>query len=184
MSFGTLQGLPGLLLCQTTSNEFWPDLAGETSRPTPRFSPPGSRHSSASRLRNNQGQMIRLGTLARRGAGTPADPVSLMRYKHVRCPTALTGKHFTGHKFRGQGVALMQKLAGQGNCRARWRLPGNRADLPANSRRGNTAIYVFALAVVVSSSWCWRAQYESWSAAAWRSSWVVPMWPASARSSV
>ena len=62
--FNTLAGLPGLLLRQQLQR-VRPDLAGE--RPgRPALPRPRRTTSASSRCRNNQGQMVRLGTLLRR----------------------------------------------------------------------------------------------------------------------
>jgi multidrug efflux pump subunit AcrB len=107
-------------------------------------------------VRNNQGQMIRLGTVL--DVRNTSGPVSLMRY-NMYAATALSGNTSPGTS-SGQGVALMQKIAGQ-------ELPRSMASAWTELtflqlEAGNTAIYVFALAVVFVFL-VLAAQYESWS---------------------
>jgi hydrophobe/amphiphile efflux-1 (HAE1) family protein len=107
-------------------------------------------------VRNNQGQMIRLGTLL--SVRNTSGPVSVMRY-NMYSATAVTGNTSPGTS-SGQGVALMQEIAGQ-------ELPRSMAfdwtELTfLQLQAGNTAIYVFALAVVFVFL-VLAAQYESWS---------------------
>src|SRR5260370_14543178 len=94
-------------------------------------------------VRNNQAQMIRLGTVLR--PRNTIGPGSVMRY-NMYSATALTGDTSPGTS-SGQGVALMQEIAGQ-------ELPRSMAldwtELTyLQLQAGNTAIYVFALAVGV-----------------------------------
>jgi hydrophobe/amphiphile efflux-1 (HAE1) family protein len=107
-------------------------------------------------VRNNQGQMIRLGTLL--DVRDVSGPVSVMRY-NMYSATAVTGDTSQGTS-SGQAVALMQEIAGQ-------ELPRSMAfdwtELTyLQLQAGNTAIYVFALAVVFVFL-VLAAQYESWS---------------------
>jgi hydrophobe/amphiphile efflux-1 (HAE1) family protein len=107
-------------------------------------------------VRNNQGQNVRLGTVL--DVRDTSGPVSLMRY-NMYAATALTGNTSPGTS-SGQGVALMQKIAGQ-------ELPSSMASAWTELtflqlEAGNTAIYVFALAVVFVFL-VLAAQYESWS---------------------
>src|SRR5437660_721244 len=106
-------------------------------------------------VRNNQGQMIRLATVLE--VRNTSGPVSVMRY-NMYSATAVTGNTSPGTS-SGQGVALMQELAGQ-------ELPRSMAydwtELTyLQLQAGNTAIYVFALAVVFVFL-VLAAQYESW----------------------
>jgi hydrophobe/amphiphile efflux-1 (HAE1) family protein len=107
-------------------------------------------------VRNNRGQMIRLGTVL--DVRNTSGPVSVMRY-NMYSATAITGDTSPGTS-SGQGVALMQEIAGQ-------ELPRSMAfdwtELTyLQLEAGNTAIYVFALAVVFVFL-VLAAQYESWS---------------------
>jgi hydrophobe/amphiphile efflux-1 (HAE1) family protein len=107
-------------------------------------------------VRNNQGQMIRLGTVL--DVRDVSGPVSVMRY-NMYSATAVTGNAAPGTS-SGQAVALMQTLAGH-------ELPRSMAfdwtELTyLQLQAGNTAIYVFALAVVFVFL-VLAAQYESWS---------------------
>jgi hydrophobe/amphiphile efflux-1 (HAE1) family protein len=107
-------------------------------------------------VRNNQGQMVRLGTVL--NVRDTNGPVSLMRY-NMYSATAVTGNTSPGTS-SGQGIALMKELAGQ-------ELPRSMAvdwtELTfLQLQAGNTAIYVFALAVVFVFL-VLAAQYESWS---------------------
>ncbi len=106
-------------------------------------------------VRNNQGQMVRLGTVLK--VGNTTGPVSLMRY-NMYSATAITGNTSPGTS-SGQGVALMKQLAGQElprSMRSDW------TELTfLQLQAGNTAVYVFALAVVFVFL-VLAAQYESW----------------------
>src|SRR5438128_11918807 len=91
---------------------------------------------------NSQGQMIRLGTVL--SVRDTSGPVSVMRY-NMYSATAVTGNTSPGTS-SGQGVALVKELAGQ-------ELPRSMAfdwtELTfLQLQAGNTAIFVFALAVV------------------------------------
>ena len=106
-------------------------------------------------VRNNQGQMVRLGTVLK--VGNTTGPVSLMRY-NMYSATAITGNTSPGTS-SGQGVALVKQLAGQElprSMRSDW------TELTyLQLQAGNTAIYVFVLAVVFVFL-VLAAQYESW----------------------
>jgi hydrophobe/amphiphile efflux-1 (HAE1) family protein len=107
-------------------------------------------------VRNNQGQMIRLGTVL--SVRNTSGPVSVMRY-NMYTATAVTGNTGPGTS-SGQGVTLMQEIANQ-------ELPRSMAfdwtELTfLQLQAGNTAIYIFALAVVFVFL-VLAAQYESWS---------------------
>jgi hydrophobe/amphiphile efflux-1 (HAE1) family protein len=106
-------------------------------------------------VRNNQGQMVRLGTLL-----APRDtsgPVSLMRY-NMYSATAIIGNTSPGTS-SGQGVTLMKDLAAEELPRS---MASDWTELTfLQLQAGNTAIYVFALAVVFVFL-VLAAQYESW----------------------
>ncbi|MES2790038.1 MAG: efflux RND transporter permease subunit, partial [Planctomycetota bacterium] len=107
-------------------------------------------------VRNNQGQMIKLGTLM--DVRDTSGPVMVMRY-NLYSATAVTGDT-TPDISSGQAIDLMQQIAGQ-------QLPQSMAydwtELTyLQLQAGNTAIYVFALAVVFVFL-VLAAQYESWS---------------------
>src|SRR5437660_5793107 len=107
-------------------------------------------------VRNNQGQMIRLGTVL--SVRNTSGPVSVMRY-NMYSATAVTGNTSPGTS-SGQGVGLMQELAGQELPRS---MGFDWTELTfLQLQAGNTAIYVFALAVVFVFL-VLAAQYESWS---------------------
>jgi multidrug efflux pump len=107
-------------------------------------------------VRSQQGQMIRLGTLL--SARNTSGPVSVMQY-NMYSATAIIG-NTTPDTSSGQAIALMQEIAG--------------AELPRSMafdwteltylqlQAGNTAMYVFVLAVVLVFL-VLAAQYESWS---------------------
>jgi hydrophobe/amphiphile efflux-1 (HAE1) family protein len=106
-------------------------------------------------VRNNNGQMIRLATVL--DVRNTSGPVSVMRY-NMYSATAITGNTSPGTS-SGEGVTLMQEIAGQ-------ELPQSMAydwtELTyLQLEAGNTAIYVFALAVVFVFL-VLAAQYESW----------------------
>jgi hydrophobe/amphiphile efflux-1 (HAE1) family protein len=106
-------------------------------------------------VRNNQGQMVRLGTVL--SVRDTSGPVSLMRY-NMYSAAAITGNTTPGTS-SGQGIALMKDLA-------REELPRSMASdwtelTFLQLEAGNTAIYVFALAVVFVFL-VLAAQYESW----------------------
>jgi multidrug efflux pump len=107
-------------------------------------------------VRNVQGKMVRLGTLmAVRQTG---GPVSVMRY-NLYSATAITGNPAPGTS-SGEAIALMQTIAAR-------ELPRQMAydwtELTyLQLQAGNTALFVFALAVVFVFL-VLAAQYESWS---------------------
>ncbi len=106
-------------------------------------------------VRNNQGQMVRLGTLL--AARNTSGPVSLMRY-NMYSATAIIGDTSPGTS-SGQGAALMKDLAKQELPRS---MASDWTELTfLQLQAGNTAIYVFALAVVFVFL-VLAAQYESW----------------------
>jgi multidrug efflux pump len=106
-------------------------------------------------VRNNQGQMVRLGTLLT--ARDTSGPVSLMRY-NMYSATAIIGNTSPGTS-SGQGVALMKDLAAEELPRS---MASDWTELTfLQLQAGNTAIYVFALAVVFVFL-VLAAQYESW----------------------
>jgi hydrophobe/amphiphile efflux-1 (HAE1) family protein len=106
-------------------------------------------------VRNNQGQMIRLGTLL--DIRDTSGPVMVMRY-NMYSATAVTGNTAPGTS-SGQGVELMQELASQELPRS---MASDWTELTyLQLQAGNTAIYVFALAVVFVFL-VLAAQYESW----------------------
>ncbi|MGA2799702.1 MAG: efflux RND transporter permease subunit, partial [Thermoguttaceae bacterium] len=107
-------------------------------------------------VRNNQGQMIRLGTLM--DVRDISGPVMVMRY-NMYFATAITGNTAPGIS-SGEGIDLMQDIAGK-------ELPRSMAydwtELTyLQLQAGNVAIYVFALAVIFVFL-VLAAQYESWS---------------------
>ncbi len=107
-------------------------------------------------VRNNQGQMIRLGTIM--DVRDISGPVMVMRY-NMYFATAITGNTAPGIS-SGEGINLMQEIAGK-------ELPRSMAydwtELTyLQLQAGNVAIYVFALAVVFVFL-VLAAQYESWS---------------------
>jgi hydrophobe/amphiphile efflux-1 (HAE1) family protein len=106
-------------------------------------------------VRNNQGQMVRLGTLL--AARNTSGPVSLMRY-NMYSATAIIGDTSPGTS-SGQGAALMKELAKEELPRS---MASDWTELTyLQLQAGNTAIYVFALAVVFVFL-VLAAQYESW----------------------
>ncbi len=106
-------------------------------------------------VRNNLGQMVRLGTVLR--VRDTRGPVSLMRY-NMYSATAITGNTSAGTS-SGQGIALMKELAGQELPRS---MGSDWTELTfLQLQAGNMAIYVFALAVVFVFL-VLAAQYESW----------------------
>jgi multidrug efflux pump subunit AcrB len=107
-------------------------------------------------VRSQQGQMVRLGTLL--SAHNTSGPVSVMRY-NMYSGTAVIGNTAPGTS-SGQAIALMQEIAG-------GELPRSMAfdwtELTyLQLQAGNTAMYVFGLAVVLVFL-VLAAQYESWS---------------------
>ncbi len=106
-------------------------------------------------VRNNQGQMIRLGTIM--DVRNTSGPVMVKRY-NMYSAAAITGNPAPGTS-SGQAIALMQKIA-------REELPRSMAydwtELAyMQLQAGNTAMSVFGLAVVFVFL-VLAAQYESW----------------------
>ncbi|MGA2059647.1 MAG: efflux RND transporter permease subunit [Thermoguttaceae bacterium] len=107
-------------------------------------------------VRNNQGQMIRLGTLM--DVRDTSGPVMVMRY-NMYFATAITGNTAPGIS-SGEGIDLMQEIAGKELLRS---MAYDWTELTyLQLQAGNVAIYVFALAVVFVFL-VLAAQYESWS---------------------
>jgi multidrug efflux pump subunit AcrB len=107
-------------------------------------------------LRNNQGQMIRLGTLME--VRDTSGPVMVMRY-NMYTATAVTGNSAAGIS-SGQAIGLMQEIADKQLLRS---MAYDWTELTyLQLQAGNVAIYVFALAVVFVFL-VLAAQYESWS---------------------
>jgi multidrug efflux pump len=107
-------------------------------------------------VRNNQGEMIRLGTLL--DVQDKTGPVMESRY-NLYASATITGSSAPGTS-SGQAIALMQKLADE-------ELPHSMApewtELTfLQLQAGNTALFVFGLAVVFVFL-VLAAQYESWS---------------------
>jgi multidrug efflux pump len=106
-------------------------------------------------VRNNQGQMLRLGTVL--SVRHISGPVMVMRY-NMYSSTAITGNTAPGTS-SGQAIALMHELGASEmprSMRADW------TELTSlQLQAGNTALYVFALAVVFVFL-VLAAQYESW----------------------
>jgi multidrug efflux pump len=107
-------------------------------------------------VRNNQGQMVRLGTLL--SIRDTTGPVALMRY-NLYSAAAVTGNPAPGAS-SGQAIAQLQEVANQ-------TLPESMASdwtelTYLQLQAGNQAIAVFALAVVFVFL-VLAAQYESWS---------------------
>ena len=106
-------------------------------------------------VRNNQGQMVRLGTVL--SVRNTSGPVLLMRY-NMYSSAAITGNTTPGTS-SGQGIALMHDLAREELPRS---MGSDWTELTyLQLEAGNTAIYVFALAVVFVFL-VLAAQYESW----------------------
>jgi multidrug efflux pump len=106
-------------------------------------------------VRNNQGQMIRLGTVL--DVRDTSGPVMVMRY-NMYSAAAITGDAAPGTS-SGEAVALMEQVA-------RKQLPQSMAlewtDLAyLQLQAGNTAMWFFALAVIFVFL-VLAAQYESW----------------------
>jgi hydrophobe/amphiphile efflux-1 (HAE1) family protein len=106
-------------------------------------------------VRNNQGQMVELGTLLT--VRSTSGPVQVMNY-NLYGAAAITGNTAPGTS-SSQAVALLERIA-------RQKLPRSMAfdwtELTyLQNQAGNTAIYVFALAVVFVFL-VLAAQYESW----------------------
>ena len=106
-------------------------------------------------VRNNQGQMLRLGTLL--SVRDISGPVMVLRY-NMYSSTAITGNTAPGIS-SGQAIALMGELCAREmprSMRSEW------TELTfLQLQAGNTALYVFALAMVFVFL-VLAAQYESW----------------------
>ncbi|HEY1379485.1 MAG TPA: efflux RND transporter permease subunit, partial [Gemmataceae bacterium] len=106
-------------------------------------------------VRNNQGQMIRLGTLL--DVRDTSGPVMVMRY-NLYTAAAVTGDAAPGTS-SGAAVDLMQEVANQAMPRAMASEWTELAYLQLQA--GNTATYFFGLSVVFVFL-VLAAQYESW----------------------
>ena len=107
-------------------------------------------------VRNNQGQMIRLGTVL--DVRDTAGPVMEMRY-NMYSATAITGNTAPGTS-SGQAIKIMQDIASNELPRA---MAVDWTELTyLQLQAGNVAIYAFALGVVFVFL-VLAAQYESWS---------------------
>jgi hydrophobe/amphiphile efflux-1 (HAE1) family protein len=106
-------------------------------------------------VRNNQGQMLRLGTVL--SVRHTSGPVMVMRY-NMYSSSAINGNTAPGTS-SGQAIALMHELGASEmprSMRSDW------TELTyLQLQAGNTALYVFALAVVFVFL-VLAAQYESW----------------------
>ncbi len=106
-------------------------------------------------VRNNQGQMLRLGTVL--SVRDISGPVMVMRY-NMYSSAAITGNTAPGAS-SGQAIALMGELCASEmprSMRSEW------TELTfLQLQAGNSALYVFALAVVFVFL-VLAAQYESW----------------------
>ena len=109
-------------------------------------------------VRNNQGQMIRLGTLM--DVRDTSGPVSVMRY-NLYSAAAITGDAAAGTS-SGQAVDLAQTIAND-ELKHSHSMVTEWTDLAfLQLEAGNSAMYFFALAVVFVFL-VLAAQYESWS---------------------
>jgi len=107
-------------------------------------------------VRNNQGQMIKLGTLME--VRSTSGPAMVMRY-NMYSATTITGDT-TPEISSGQAIDVMQKIADRELPRS---MASDWTELTyLQLQAGNVAIYVFALAVVFVFL-VLAAQYESWS---------------------
>ena len=107
-------------------------------------------------VRNNQGQMVRLATVL--SVRHTSGPVLILRY-NMYAAAALTGNVAPGTS-TGQAVPLMESIAGRELPRSMGYEWTELAYM--QNQAGNTAMYVFALAVVFVFL-VLAAQYESWS---------------------
>ena len=108
------------------------------------------------KVRNNRGEMIRLGTLLE--LRSVSGPVMVMRY-NMYSATAITGNTAPGTS-SGQAIALMQEIASQELPRA---MATDWTELAyMQNQAGQAAIFIFALAVAFVFQ-VLAAQYESWS---------------------
>jgi len=106
-------------------------------------------------VKNNQGQMVQLGTMM--DVRDTSGPVMVMRY-NMYSAAAVTGDAEPGTS-SGQAVALMQQIANEEMPRS---MASEWTDLAyLQLQAGNTAMYVFALAVMFVFL-VLAAQYESW----------------------
>jgi multidrug efflux pump subunit AcrB len=107
-------------------------------------------------VRNNQGKMVRLGTLL--DVSDTMGPVLVMRY-NMYSATAITGKAAPGTS-SGEAIDMMQKIAKKELPRA---MAYDWTELTyLQLQAGNTAMFVFFLAVMFVFL-VLAAQYESWS---------------------
>jgi len=107
-------------------------------------------------VRNNQGQMILLGTLL--SVRDTSGPVMVLRY-NMYSAAAITGNTAPGIS-SGQAVSMMEEIA---NSELPSQMAYDWTELTyMQLQAGNTALYVFALAVVFVFL-VLAAQYESWS---------------------
>ena len=107
-------------------------------------------------VRNNQGQMIKLGTLM--DVRSTSGPAMVMRY-NMYSAAAITGDT-SSEISSGQAIDVMQKIADREMPRS---MAYDWTELTyLQLQAGNVAIYVFALAVVFVFL-VLAAQYESWS---------------------
>ncbi|MGZ3301660.1 MAG: efflux RND transporter permease subunit, partial [Isosphaeraceae bacterium] len=108
------------------------------------------------KVRNNRGEMVRLGTLLE--LRSISGPVMVMRY-NMYSATAITGNTAPGTS-SGQAIALMQEIAAQELPRA---MATDWTELAyMQNQAGQAAIFIFALAVAFVFL-VLAAQYESWS---------------------
>jgi multidrug efflux pump subunit AcrB len=110
-------------------------------------------------VRNNQGQMVRLGTFME--VKDSSGPVMVMRY-NLYSATAVSGNTDPDIS-SGQAIGLMQDIADDEFKRGAPSLAYDWTELTyLQLQAGNAAIYVFALGVVFVFL-VLAAQYESWS---------------------
>jgi hydrophobe/amphiphile efflux-1 (HAE1) family protein len=110
------------------------------------------------KLRGNSGKMVPLGTLTR--SSDMSGPSMLVRYNMY--PAAAVNGNMAPGTSSGQAIDLMQQLAGrQQETRPTLFAEWTELTLMQNLA-GNTAMYVFALAIVIVFL-VLAAQYESWS---------------------
>ncbi|MGZ5944884.1 MAG: efflux RND transporter permease subunit, partial [Isosphaeraceae bacterium] len=108
------------------------------------------------KVRNNRGEMVRLGTVLE--LRSISGPVMVMRY-NMYSATAITGNTAPGTS-SGQAIALMQEIAAQELPRA---MATDWTELAyMQNQAGQAAIFIFALAVAFVFL-VLAAQYESWS---------------------
>jgi hydrophobe/amphiphile efflux-1 (HAE1) family protein len=107
-------------------------------------------------VRSNNGRMIRLGTVL--SVRSVSGPASVMRY-NMYSATAVIGNTSPGTS-SGDAIALMEKIASEESPRS---MAFDWTEMTyLQLQAGNTAMYVFALAVVLVFL-VLAAQYESWS---------------------